>query len=216
MTECRLVLARASAGAGARIGAVREAHLALIRPLAEAGSLILGVPLLEEDGAYRGSLMLVAEEALERYLEAEPFRREGIWESHTVQPFRIAPLPYRPLPAGPVPDRPSHVVALARDGQDSAAPARRMAAREAHLARVRPAAAEGLLAVGGALLDSPGGRMIGSLAITAHPAPEAARAWWAADPYVTEGVWRDVEWHSTRFAPLPYRPLPHCPLPGVA
>ena len=37
---------------------------------------------------------------------------------------------------------------------------------------------------------------------------EAAQAWWSTDPYVSGGVWRDVTWHATRFAPLPYRGLP--------
>lgn len=208
MTECRLVLARAAVGAGARIGAVREAHLALIGPMAEAGELILGVPLLDEAGEYGGSLMLVTPEALERYLEAEPFRREGIWQSQAVHPFRVAPLPYRPLPGGPAPPRPTHAVAIGWDGQDADAPSRRLLVRDAHLARVRPAAMDGTLTVGGAILDAPGGAMRGSVAITAHADLDTARAWWAGDPYVTGGVWRDVSWHATRFAPLPYRPLP--------
>jgi uncharacterized protein YciI len=207
MTECRLVLARAAADAGARIGAQRGAHLALIGPMAASGALILGLPLLGAGGGYAGSLMLVAPEALESYLEAEPFRRQGIWDSLAVHPFRVAPLPYRPLPRGPVPALPSHAVAIAFDGTDAAAPQRRLAVREAHLARVRPAAASGLLALGGAILDAAGG-MSGSVAVTAHASLGEARAWWADDPYVAGGVWRQVEWHATRFAPLPYRPLP--------
>lgn len=208
MTECSLVLGRAAPDAAARIGAVRAAHLALLRPMAEAGELLAGVPLLDAAGVYRGSLMLVAAPVLDRYLDAEPFRREGIWESHAIHPFRVAPLPYRPLPSGPAPERPSHVVALAWDGRDDAALSRRLAAREAHLARVRPAAESGLLTLGGAILDAPGGRMVGSMAITAHPGIAEARAWWAQDPYGTGEVWKETEWHATRFAPLPYRPLP--------
>ncbi|HEY8613790.1 MAG TPA: hypothetical protein VIL69_21215, partial [Roseomonas sp.] len=173
MTECRLVLARAAAGAAARIGAVREAHLTLLRPMAQAGELILGVPLLDEAGAYRGSLMLVTTEALDRYITAEPFRREGIWESHAIHPFRVAPLPYHPLPDGPVPAAPTHSIAIARDGTDAEAPARRLAVRDAHLARVRPAALDGTLMLGGAILDAPGGTMVGSVAMTAHPTIQA-------------------------------------------
>ena len=208
MTECRLVLARAASDAGTRIGAVRAAHLALIGPMAAAGELILGVPLLDEAGGYRGSLMLVAPGALDRYLEAEPFRREGIWESEAVHPFRVAPLPYRALPDAPMPEHPTHAIAIAWDGRDADAPARRLSVRDAHLARVRPAALDGTLTLGGAILDAPGGGMIGSVAITAHPGLDAARAWWAGDPYVTGGVWQRVEWHATRIAPLPYHALP--------
>ena len=69
-------------------------------------------------------------------------------------------------------------------------------------------AAEGTLVVGGAILDEAAGRMVGSIAVTAHADDAAARAWMAEDPYVTGGVWREVSLHGTRFAPLPYRPLP--------
>nr|WP_282572075.1 YciI family protein [Roseomonas acroporae] len=151
--------------------------------------------------------MLVTPAAAERYLEAEPFRREGVWRDWSVHPFRLAPLDYRPLPRGPAPAVPSHTVVIAWDGRDAAAPDRRLAVREAHFGRARAAASAGIITLGGALLESPGGRMIGSLAITAHPDVAVARAWWAADPYVTGGVWQEIAWHATRFAPLPYRPL---------
>ncbi|WP_338665077.1 YciI family protein [Pararoseomonas sp. SCSIO 73927] len=202
-------MAKASAEAGARIGAARPAHLDLLRPMAGAGTLILGVPLLDpEGGGYRGSLMLVRTEALEDYLAAEPFRHGGVWESHAVHPFRLAPLPYPAFPEGPVPERPTHAVAIAWDGTDGDAGARRLAVRERHLARVRPAAEGGVLALGGAILDAPGGAMIGSVAITAHASVEEARGWWAEDPYVEGGVWQTVSWYATRIAPLPYRDLP--------
>ncbi|MFC7608345.1 YciI family protein [Teichococcus aestuarii] len=208
MTECRLVLARAAVDAASRIGAARAAHLALIGPMAAAGELLAGVPLQDAAGQYQGSLMLLRPEALERYLEAEPFRQEGVWQSHAVHVFRLAPLPWRPLPAEPAPEQLTHTIAIAWDGRDEAAPARRPAAREAHFARVEPAARAGLLALGGAILDAPGGRMVGSVAITAHPSVAAAQGWWAEDPYLRQDVWREVSWHATRFAPLPYRPLP--------
>jgi uncharacterized protein YciI len=208
MMECRVVLARAAPDASARIGAVRDAHLAVLRPMAAEGSLILGLPLMGAEGGYQGSLMVVASEAVEAYLDAEPFRRHGIWESHTVHPFRVAPLPYQRLPEGTASAQPTHTVVIARDGGDEGALARRMAVREKHFSRVRPFAADGTLVLGGALLDAPGGRMTGSIAVTAHPTVQEAQAWWKDDPYITGGVWQDIAWHATRFAPLPYRPLP--------
>lgn len=207
--ECRLVLARAAADAGARIGAVRESHLALLRRMAEAGTLVAGLPLQDAAGAFHGSFIAVVPEALEGYLAEEPFHQAGIWAEHAVHGFRIAPLPYRRLPTeGAVSPTPTHTIAIAWDGTDEGALARRLSVRDAHLARVRPAAEEGVLTLGGALLNGPGGAMGGSVAITAHPDVAAAQAWWAADPYVTGGVWRDIAWHPTRFVPLPYRPLP--------
>ena len=208
MTECTLVLAKAAPDAAARIGEARPAHLALLRAMAEAGDLIVGLPVMDGAGAYRGSLLLVATGGLDRYLDAEPFRRHGVWESHATHAFRVAALPYRPFPDGPAAALPTHSIAIAHDGDDADALSRRLSVRDAHLARVRPAAEAGVLALGGAILDAPGGRMTGSVAITAHPTLDEARAWWAVDPYVTGGVWKTTAWHLTRFAPLPYRALP--------
>jgi uncharacterized protein YciI len=118
-------------------------------------------------------------------------------------------LPYRPLPqpGGPISATRTHTVIVAKDGADADAPARRAAVRDAHLARVVPMAADGTLAMGGAILDE-AGTMRGSIAVTRHATDETARAWMAADPYVSGGVWKDITLHGTRFAPLPYRALP--------
>lgn len=73
--------------------------------------------------------------------------------------------------------------------------------------RVQGFAGQGVLACGGALLG-PKGEMLGSIAITRHPTEEEARAWWADDPYVQNGVWQKMRFYPTRFAPFPYKPLP--------
>lgn len=202
------------AEAPARREAVRGRHLGVISAMAADGRLALGVPLMESDGRIAGSLMVLAAEAeadRDAYLAEEPFAREGVWARIDAMPFRIAPLPYRPLPGPgrPVPTARTHTVVVAMDGSDAEAPARRLAARPAHFARVAPAAARGELTLGGAVLDAPGGQMIGSVAVTAHATDEAARAFWNDDPYVTDGVWRDLRLWGTRIAPLPYRPLPN-------
>jgi uncharacterized protein YciI len=192
----------------ARRAAARDRHLAVITRWAREGRLALGVPLFTPDWQPAGSLMVleVADEAgLEAYLAEEPFAADGVWARWTVHPFRIAPLPYRalPQPGEPVSATRTHTVIVAMDGTDAGAPARRAAAREAHLARVLPAARDGTLAMGGAILDE-AGAMRGSIAVTRHASDAAARGWMAEDPYVTGGVWRDVALHGTRFAPLPY------------
>ncbi|TCZ66904.1 hypothetical protein EXY23_00265 [Roseicella aquatilis] len=156
-------------------------------------------------------LLEVPDEAgLRDYLAAEPFNKLGVWERVTTFPFRIAPLPYQalPQPGTPIATRRTHTVIIAHDGKDPGAPERRLAVREAHLARVRPMAADGTLAVGGAILDATGQRMVGSVAVIARDTDDAARAWMAEDPYVTGKVWQDIALHGTRFAPLPWRPLP--------
>jgi len=193
--------------------AARDGHMAVITEWAADGRLALGVPLFTPDWKPAGSLMLLEvpdRAGLDAYLAAEPFAAGGVWKRIETFPFRIAPLPYRPLPQPGTPTASSrtHTVIIARDGADEGAEARRLAVREAHMERVSPMAMAGTLAVGGAILDERSGRMVGSVAVTAHADDAAARAWMAEDPYVTGGVWRDIALHGTRFAPLPYRPLP--------
>lgn len=195
--------------APARRMSARDAHVAFITQEAEAGRLLLGLPLHDEAGRSRGSLMVLADDPA-AYLAAEPFARQGVWQRIETHPFRIAPLPYAPwpAPASAVAGPRSHTIVIAHDGQDADALARRMTARDAHFARVRALAADGTLLFGGAILDAPDGRMIGSVAVTRHTSHDAARGFWAADPYVIGDVWRHLEFHATLLRPLPYRPLP--------
>src|SRR5262245_15376011 len=144
MTEISIVIARPAPDAGARIGAVRAEHLAQLGRLAEGGDLLAGVPLLDEAGSWRGSLIVLRPAALDAYLAAEPFRREGIWASHAVHPARLAGLPYGPLPAGTASPTPTHCIVIGRDGRDEGALQRRLAVRGAHFARANQAAAEGV------------------------------------------------------------------------
>ncbi|MCB4824014.1 YciI family protein [Roseicella aerolata] len=201
------------AEAPARRLAARERHLQVLAVWAGDGRLAFGTPLLAADGRAVGSLMILEvpdEAGLRDYLAAEPFNNMGVWTRVETFPFRIAPLPYRPLPQPGAPIAPgrTHTVIIARDGTDPGAQDRRLSVREAHLARVRPMAADGTLAIGGAILDEAGQRMVGSVAVIARDTDEGARAWMAEDPYVTAGVWQETTLYGTRFAPLPWRPLP--------
>jgi len=195
--------------APARRLAARDAHVAFIMREAEAGRLLLGLPLHDEAGRSLGSLMVVAGDP-NAYRAAEPFARHGVWQRIEAHPFRIAPLPYAPWPepGSAVQGPRSHTIVIARDGQDDGAPARRMAARGAHFDRVRALAEDGTLLFGGAILDARGERMTGSVAVTRHTDHTTARAFWRDDPYVTGDVWREMDLHATLLRPLPYRPLP--------
>lgn len=88
---------------------------------------------------------------------------------------------------------------LAYDGTDEGALARRMAAREAHLAGVKPMVTDGRMQIGGAILDD-SGRMIGSMTVVNFPDRAAVDAWLAADPYVKGGVWQRIEVRPFRTA----------------
>jgi len=100
---------------------------------------------------------------------------------------------------------------IARDGTDADAPARRRAARTAHLENAARLQANGHLLVGGALTDE-AGDMIGSAAVAQFATRAELDRWLKTDPYVTGGVWQDIE-------VLPYRVAPHydfAPCPQVA
>lgn len=88
---------------------------------------------------------------------------------------------------------------IARDGSDAEAPARRQAARDAHLVGARGLAANGTIIAGGAILDDDG-RMVGSTVIYEVPDRAALDAIIAADPYVAGGVWRDITVEPFRVA----------------
>jgi uncharacterized protein YciI len=195
--------------APARRLAARDAHVACITDEAKAGRLALGLPMHDENGKSLGSLMILDTDraGLDDYLAREPFATQGVWTRIETHVFRIAPLPYAPWPSAGTPPR-SHTIARARDGQDPAAQDRRLAARPAHFARVRDFAENGTLLIGGAILDAPDGKMIGSVAVTRHTTHAEAAAFWAEDPYVQTGVWQDLTYFATLFRPLPYKALP--------
>jgi len=99
-------------------------------------------------------------------------------------------------------DTPVQFIVTARDGGDAEAPARRAAARPAHLERAQRLKAEGHMLVGGAILDEVGG-MIGSVMLVDFPSRDALDAWLASDPYTTGDVWRAVEVLPFRAAIMP-------------
>ncbi|MGI4765147.1 MAG: YciI family protein [Janthinobacterium lividum] len=78
----------------------------------------------------------------------------------------------------------------AHDGIDAEAPARRVAARPAHLAGIGKLG--GAMILGGAMLDATGAPT-GSTMVVEFPDRTDLDAWLAADPYTVGGVWRRVE-----------------------
>jgi len=90
-------------------------------------------------------------------------------------------------------------VIIARDGTDPEAQARRQAVRPAHLEGIRPFVERGNMLVGGAILNELG-NMVGSVLMADFPTREELDAWLAGDPYVTEGVWQEVEVQPYRAA----------------
>ncbi|MCL2563879.1 MAG: YciI family protein [Oscillospiraceae bacterium] len=86
-------------------------------------------------------------------------------------------------------------ILLGYDGTDADAPARRAAARAAHLEGAKTLCDAGIFQYGGALLDKEG-KMIGSMMVLEYPSEEALRAeFFPVEPYVTMGVWQEIVVH---------------------
>jgi uncharacterized protein YciI len=96
-------------------------------------------------------------------------------------------------------------VILAKDGTDEGAPERRRRVRPTHLTSIQPLVDDGHVLVGGAIL-SEAGEMVGSMLLVEFPDRGALDAWITADPYVTEGVWREIEVSPFRTAVGAWQP----------
>jgi uncharacterized protein YciI len=88
-------------------------------------------------------------------------------------------------------------VVMAWDGDDPDAKERRAAVRPVHLENIQPFVDDGHVLVGGAMLDDQGD-MIGSTLVVEFESRADLDAWITADPYVTGGVWDQVEVHAFR------------------
>jgi len=90
-------------------------------------------------------------------------------------------------------------IIIAQDYKDSEALNRRLAARPAHLERMKGEKAKGIFIMGGAKLNE-AGNMFGSVLIVDLPGKTMVEDWVAADPYVTNRVWETIEITPFRIA----------------
>jgi hypothetical protein len=90
-------------------------------------------------------------------------------------------------------------VVIARDGTDPEAKERRGVTRPVHLDGIRSFVERGEITIGGAILDEDGD-MVGSVLLADFATRADLDRWLESDPYVTEGVWQQVEVHPFRSA----------------
>jgi uncharacterized protein YciI len=70
----------------------RAAHGESIRARFEAGEVVLGSGILDEEGVVRGSIIVMDlpdRAAVDAYLATEPFQAAGVWERVEVHTLRI-------------------------------------------------------------------------------------------------------------------------------
>jgi uncharacterized protein YciI len=83
---------------------------------------------------------------------------------------------------------------IAFDGKDEGARERRLAAREAHIKLGDQLLSGGHFWYGCAILND-NAEMVGSMMVVDFPSSEQLQEWLGVEPYVVEGVWRDIKVH---------------------
>lgn len=91
-------------------------------------------------------------------------------------------------------------IIIAHDGKDKGALARRLAAREQHIALCDESLKTGTQLFGVAILDD-AEKMCGSVMIVEYPSRKEVDAWLAREPYVTGKVWEKVEVQPCKVGP---------------
>ena len=82
------------AGAIERRLAVREAHIALGDTLRDAGHLLYGAAMLNDNGAMSGSVLIAdfdSRDKLDEWLQEEPYVTGKVWERVEVTPCKVGP-----------------------------------------------------------------------------------------------------------------------------
>ncbi|MBU6475336.1 MAG: hypothetical protein KGQ70_05175 [Alphaproteobacteria bacterium] len=92
-------------------------------------------------------------------------------------------------------------IVTGHDGTDEGALSRRMAAREAHMARCKAAREAGTLLYAVAMLND-AGNMCGSVLVCDFADRAALDAWLGEEPYVTGKVWETVDICAGKVPPL--------------
>ncbi len=75
--------------------ASRERHLASITRLKAEGKALYGAALIDEDGAMRGSVLILnfeSRQEFDQYLQAEPYVQGKVWQDIEVKQCRVPEL----------------------------------------------------------------------------------------------------------------------------
>jgi uncharacterized protein YciI len=88
---------------------------------------------------------------------------------------------------------------IAHDGKDDGALDRRKEIRPLHLAGAKKLKENGNFVIGGAMLDEDS-NMRGSIMIVQFETQEDFQKWYDNEPYITGGVWKQIEVRPFRVA----------------
>lgn len=93
----------------------------------------------------------------------------------------------------------SHFIVKALDATDGDVLARRKATRPAHIERIKPYVDNKTLIFAGAYLNDEG-NPIGSVLVLDMDSRETVAKWMQEDPYVSEGIWDQIQIDEIRTA----------------
>lgn len=74
--------------------AVREAHLALGDKMRDAGTMLYGVAMLDDNGKMVGSVLVCdfpSRQELDEYLKIEPYVTGNVWQTIEVKNCKVGP-----------------------------------------------------------------------------------------------------------------------------
>jgi uncharacterized protein YciI len=91
-------------------------------------------------------------------------------------------------------------IVIGRDGSDNEALNRRLSARPDHIAMGDEAVKRGEQLMGVALLDDKN-EMCGSILLVDFPTRIELDEWLKVEPYVVQGVWKEIEVYSAKVGP---------------
>ncbi len=90
---------------------------------------------------------------------------------------------------------------IAKDGSDEKALDRRLSVRQLHLTLATEMHDNGQALYGAAILNETE-TMVGSIMICEFPSRKELDYWLLVEPYVTGGVWQNIEIQQCRVAPM--------------
>ncbi len=71
----------------------RSEHLKRLKEIKNDGKLLTGGAMINKEGNMNGSMLLVefeSEEALNEWIENDPYITSDVWEKHKIIPFKTA------------------------------------------------------------------------------------------------------------------------------
>ena len=173
----------------------RQVHLDYLKVF-DAQTLFAGPFTTDDESSDLGSLRLIAfpdRAAADRHVAEEPYVMGGVQKRWSIQRW----LPRSPYSWRDCPRIKGHIQAMFHGLDQPGAGALRHKFREAHAAYLAQHAS--MVMARGPLVADDGEEPIGSVLLLDVPDMDAARAFMEQEPFYSNGVYKDINFHRWRF-----------------